>query len=82
MAPIPALVPALYASSTSQSPLLIPPPPAPPVVQVIGWNRRPPPDLDFETFKRDTEELLALLKRTYTRGRLIWWKANYIWPGG
>ncbi|CAI5487666.1 unnamed protein product [Closterium sp. Naga37s-1] len=28
--------------------------------EVIGWNRRLPPDLDVATFKRDTEELLQL----------------------
>ncbi|CAI7859474.1 unnamed protein product, partial [Closterium sp. NIES-53] len=49
--------------------------------EVIGWTRRPPPDLDLRTFKRDTEEAIALLNGTFTRGRLVWWKAHYIWPG-
>ncbi|GJP40626.1 hypothetical protein CLOM_g286 [Closterium sp. NIES-68] len=51
--------------------------------EVIGWNRRPPPDLDVATFKKDTEELLQLLRGTYNRdkGMLLWWKAHYIWPG-
>ncbi|CAI5504947.1 unnamed protein product [Closterium sp. Naga37s-1] len=51
--------------------------------EVIGWNRRPPPDLDVATFKKDTEELLQLLRGSYNRekGMLLWWKAHYIWPG-
>ncbi|CAI7799776.1 unnamed protein product [Closterium sp. NIES-54] len=51
--------------------------------EVIGWNRRPPPDLDVATFKKDTEELLQLLRASYNRekGMLLWWKAHYIWPG-
>ncbi|GJP78438.1 hypothetical protein CLOP_g8735 [Closterium sp. NIES-67] len=49
--------------------------------EVIGWTRRPPPDLDLRTFKRDTEEAIALLNGTFTKGRLVWWKAHYIWPG-
>ncbi|CAI5466578.1 unnamed protein product, partial [Closterium sp. Yama58-4] len=49
--------------------------------EVIGWTRRPPPDLDLRTFKRDTEEAIALLNSTFTRGQLVWWKAHYIWPG-
>ncbi|CAI5533562.1 unnamed protein product [Closterium sp. Naga37s-1] len=50
--------------------------------EVIGWNRRPPPDLDVATFKKDTEELLQLLRASYNRekGMLLWWKAHYIWP--
>ncbi|CAI5461151.1 unnamed protein product [Closterium sp. Yama58-4] len=51
--------------------------------EVIGWNRRPPPDLDVATFKKDMEELLQLLRGSYNRekGMLLWWKAHYIWPG-
>ncbi|CAI5469132.1 unnamed protein product [Closterium sp. Yama58-4] len=51
------------------------------VHEVMGWGKRPPPDLDFDAFREDTEKLLDLLRRTYRGGKVVWWKANYIWPG-
>ncbi|CAI5515413.1 unnamed protein product [Closterium sp. Naga37s-1] len=51
------------------------------VHEVMGWGKRPPPDLDFDAFREDTEKLLDLLRRTYGGGKVVWWKANYIWPG-
>ncbi|CAI7930021.1 unnamed protein product [Closterium sp. NIES-54] len=51
------------------------------VHEVMGWGKRPPPDLDFDAFRDDTEKLLDLLRRTYGGGKVVWWKANAIWPG-
>ncbi|GJP77380.1 hypothetical protein CLOP_g7782 [Closterium sp. NIES-67] len=51
------------------------------VHEVMGWGKRPAPDLSFDSFREDTEKLLDLLKRTYGGGSVVWWKGNYIWPG-
>eukprot|EP00897_Mesotaenium_endlicherianum_P002086 jgi/Mesen1/1905/ME000143S00963 len=49
--------------------------------EVIGWSGRPQVELNMDVFRSDVEELLALLRRTFTRGKVIWWKAHQIWPG-